>query len=234
LPDDPGERAAFLCALAEQGDAEAQSLYGQLLLDGNGVAQDQAVGFGWFNRAAAQGHLMALNMVGRCYDLGWGVAVDKTRAADCYRIAAERGLDWAMYNYATLLALGHGVPEDKEAALAWFEKAAKLGPSLIGAKAINFVGSFHEDGWVVTRNLAKAARHYERAAEGGDFRGMFNHARMLADKGRSEEALKWIERAGEHATPAFAAKAAAFLDASSVAAFRARGRAAIERGRARC
>ena len=177
---------------------------------------------------------MALNMVGRCYDLGWGVAVDKARAADCYRIAAERGLDWAMYNYATLLALGHGVPEDKEAALDWFEKAAKLGPSLIGAKAINFVGSFHEDGWVVARDLTKAARHYERAAEGGDFRGMFNHARMLADKGRTEDALKWIERAGEHATPAFTAKAAAFLDASPVPAFRARGRAAIERGAARC
>lgn len=234
MPEDPGERAAFLCALAGQGDAEAQTLYGQLLLDGNGVAKDEAAGFAWFNRAAAQGHLMALNMVGRCYDLGWGVAVDKARAADCYRIAAERGLDWAMYNYATLLALGHGAPQDKKAALAWFEKAAKLGPSLIGAKAINFVGSFHEDGWVVSRNLTKAARLYERAAEGGDFRGMFNHARMLADKGRTEEALKWIERAGEHANPAFAVKAAAFLDASPIGAFRARGRAAIDRGRARC
>jgi hypothetical protein len=205
-----------------------------LLLDGNGVAHDAAAGFGWFNRAAAQGHLMALNMVGRCYDLGWGVAIDKARAADCYRIAAERGLDWAMYNYATLLALGHGVAEDREAALAWFEKAAKLGPSLIGAKAINFVGSFHEDGWVVSRDLTMAARLYERAAEGGDFRGMFNHARMLADKGRTEDALKWIERAGEHSNAAFAAKAAAFLDTSPVAAFRARGRTAIERGAARC
>jgi len=220
----------FLCALAGQGDAEAQALYGQLLLDGNGVARDRAAGFAWFNRAAAQGHLMALNMVGRCYDLGWGVTVDKARAADCYRVAAERGLDWAMYNYATLLSLGEGVPEDKEAALAWFEQAARLG----NAKAANFVGSFHEDGWVVSRDLTKAARLYQRAAEGGDFRGMFNHARMLGDKGRTEEALTWIERAGESATPAFVTKAAGFLDASPVAAFRARGRAAIERGAARC
>lgn len=230
LPDDPVERAASLRQCAESGEAEAQALYGQLLLDGNGVAKDETAGFAWFNRAAAQGHLMALNMVGRCYDLGWGVAVDKARAADCYRIAAERGLDWAMYNYATLLALGHGVAEDKAAALAWFQKAAKLG----NAKAINFVGSFHEDGWVVARNLTKAARLYERAAEGGDFRGMFNHARMLGAKGRGEEALRWIERAGERATPAFVAKAAAFLDASPVPAFRARGRAAIERGAGRC
>lgn len=230
LPNDPGERAAFLLARAEDGDADAQALYGQLLLDGNGVARDPAAGFGWFNRAAAQGHLMGLNMVGRCYDLGWGVAIDKARAADCYRVAAERGFDWGMYNYATLLALGDGVAEDKAAALDRFRKAAAMG----NAKAMNFVGSFHEDGWVVARDLTKAARHYERAAEGGDFRGMFNHARMLGDNGRTEEALRWIERAGETATPAFVAKVAAFLDASPVPAFRARGRAAIERGAARC
>lgn len=234
LLDEPGERAAFLRRLAESGQAEAQALYGQVLLDGNGIARDEAAGFAWFVRAAAQDHLMALNMVGRCYDLGWGVAVDKARAADCYRVAAERGLDWAMYNYATLLTLGEGVAEDKEAALAWFERAAKLGSGLIAAKATNFVGSFHEDGWVVARNPNKAARLYERAAEGGDFRGMFNHARMLGAKGRSEEALRWLERAGAAATPAFLAKAAAFLDASPLGAFRARGRAAIERGAMQC
>lgn len=221
-------------ARAEDGDADAQALYGQLLLDGNGVAQDAVAGFGWFNRAAGQGHLMGLNMVGRCYDLGWGVAVDKARAADCYRVAAERGFDWAMYNYATLLALGEGVAEDKPAALGWFEKAAKMGTGILAAKATNFVGSFHEDGWVVARDLVKAARLYERAAEGGDFRGMFNHARMLGDKGRTEDALKWIQRAGAAANPAFVARAAEFLDASPVAAFRARGRSVIERGAARC
>lgn len=199
-----------------------------MLLDGNGVARDAAAGFDWFNRAAGQGHLMALNMVGRCYDLGWGVAIDKARAAECYRIAAERGFEWAMYNYATLLALGEGVAEDKPAALAWFRKAAGLG----NAKAMNFVGSFHEDGWVVARDLDRAARYYQRAAEGGDFRGCFNHARMLGDRGRTEEALRWIEEAGRTATPAFVAKAGAFLDTSPVAAFRARGRAAIERGAA--
>jgi TPR repeat protein len=201
-----------------------------MLLDGIHVVRDAPTGFTWFVKAATQGHLMGLNMVGRCYDLGWGVAIDKTRAAECYRIAADHGLDWAMYNYATLLALGAGIAEDKAAAFGWFQKAARMG----NAKAMNFVGSFHEDGWVVARDMAKAARHYARAAEGGDFRGCFNHARMLGEKGRAEEALTWIGRAGATATPAFVEKAAAFLDASPVPAFRARGRAAIERGAARC
>jgi hypothetical protein len=57
---------------------------------------------------------------------------------------------------------------------------------------------------------------------------------MLGAKGMTEEALQWIERAGATATPAFVEKAAAFLDTSAVPAFRARGRAAIERGAARC
>ncbi|MDR7259230.1 TPR repeat protein [Sphingomonas sp. BE270] len=219
LSGSPEERAAFLRECAEGGVAEAQALYGQLLLDGTGVAQDAPAALGWFVKAAAQHHLMAINMVGRCYDLGWGTAPDKARAAACYRIAAERGLDWGMYNYAALLALGQGVTEDKPLALEWFCKAAALG----NAKAINFVGSFHEDGWVVPRDLAKAATCYARAAHGGDFRGAFNHARMLAAKGGIDEALNWLRRAGATATPAFVEKAAAWLATSDIPALRKRG-----------
>lgn len=177
-----------------------------MLLDAGEARQ----GFTWFNKAAAQGHLMALNMVGRCYDLGWGVAIDKARAAECFRIAAERGLDWGMYNYATALALGAGLTEDKAAALAWFEKAAALG----NAKAVNYVGSFHEDGWVVSKDMTKAADCYARAAEGGDFRGAFNHARMLAQAGQLDAAHLWLTRSAETATPAFLGKMRNWLAAS--------------------
>ena len=220
------ERAAFVAACAEAGEAEAQALYGQMLLDGAGVPADPRAALGWFVKAAAQQHVMAINMVGRCYDLGWGTAPDKARAGECYRVAAERGLDWGMYNYATLLALGEGVPLDRAAALGWFRKAAALG----NAKAINFVGSFHEDGWVVERDLAAAALCYARAAQGGDFRGAFNHARMLGAAGRIEDAIGWLKRAGASATPAFVDKAAAWLAASDVAAFRVRGVQAIRTG----
>lgn len=230
LSGQPGERAAFLRAAAEAGLAEAQAVYGQLLLDGAGVEKDEAAALGWFVRAAAQHHLMAINMVGRCYDLGWGTAPDKARAAACYRIAAERGLDWGMYNYATLLALGAGVAEDRAAALDWFRRAAALG----NAKAINFVGSFHEDGWVVPRDLATAARCYARAAQGGDFRGAFNHARMLGAAGKVEEAIGWLRRAGETATPAFVDKAIAWLASADLPAFRVRGVQALRQGAGAC
>ena len=207
LAGSPEERAAFIAEAAETGHAEAQTVLGQMLLDGYGIRRDPRAGFQWFNRAAAQGHLLALNMVGRCYDLGWGVPVDKVRAAECFRIAADRGLDWGMYNYATALTLGEGVAEDKAAALGWFERAAAMG----NAKAVNFVGSFHEDGWVVPRDMAKAAEHYARAAEGGDFRGAFNHARMLAADARHDLAIEWLATCGRLANPPFLAKASAWL-----------------------
>jgi len=180
--------AAFVRRAAEAGSAEAQARLGQMLLDGDGVPRNPAEGFAWFERAAYAGHLEAANMVGRCYDLGWGVTVDKGQAAAWFRQAAARGLTWAKYNYATLLALGQGVAEDKPAALALFREAADEG----NAKAHNFVGSFHEDGWAVPRDMDEAARHYAIAAAGGDFRGQFNHGRMLAAKGETEEALHWM------------------------------------------
>lgn len=197
-----------------------------MLLDGTEVAGDARAALGWFVKAAAQHHAMALNMVGRCYDLGWGTAPDKRRAADCYRVAAERGLDWAMYNYATLLALGEGVAEDKAAALGWLERAAALG----NAKAINFVGSFAEDGWAGPRDMAKAADCYARAAAGGDFRGCFNHARMLAAAGDLDGALPWLREAGARGNARFVGQVAAWLATSGDAALRTRGAAALQAG----
>lgn len=216
---DPATRTAALHEAAQGGEPEAQALWGQWLLDRG----DAPGGFGWFNRAAAAGHLMALNMVGRCYDLGWGVAVDKRRAAECFRVAAARALPEAMYNYATALTLGDGCVEDKAAALALFERADAAG----FAKAANHVGSFAEDGWVHPRDMARARVCYRRAAEGGDFRGMFNHARMLAQDGDEAAALGWLGRCGETATPAFVARAQAWLAACPHPRLRAEGAAAL-------
>ena len=201
------EVAAFVRAAAEAGSAEAQARLGQMLLDGDGTAQDPVQAFGWFERAARAGHLEAANMVGRCYDLGWGVAQDKVSAAAWFRQAAGRGLTWAKYNYATLLALGEGVAKDRPAALALFKEAAAEG----NAKAHNFVGSFHEDGWVGPRDMEEAARRYRIAAESGDFRGQFNHGRMLAMNGDTAEALRWMSLAWANGNSRFRAQMIDFL-----------------------
>lgn len=218
-------RVALIREAAEAGLADAQAVLGQMLLDGVEVAVDTRAGFGWFMRGAAQGHLVSLNMVGRCYELGQGVTPDPVRAAQCYRVAAERGMPEAMYNYATQLALGAGVAQDKAAALGWLRKAAARG----FAKAENFVGSFHEDGWACARDLRAAAQCYQRAAEAGDFRGCFNHARMLVGKGRVREALGWIAKAATLGTPRFREQLRGWLAAQDDAESRLRGAAALDR-----
>ncbi len=213
----PEAAAALLRTGAEAGLPEAQAAYGQALLDGRGVAADPIEALAWFRKAAASGHLMAINMVGRCFEKGWGVAEDRAEAARCYARAAEGGLDWGMYNYGSALALGAGVEKDEAAALGWFQRAGALGH----AKSINFVGTFHEEGRVTVRDRTKAAECYARAAEGGDFRGQFNHARLLAEAGRLDEAVRWIARAAETASPAFRAKMRDYCAAAPVAALNA-------------
>lgn len=209
LSGPPEAVAALLRVAAEGGAVEAQLRLGQILLDGRGVARDPGGALRWFGLAAKAGHAMGMNMVGRCIEHGWGTTADKGQAAAWYRAAADRGLDWGMYNLATLLALGSGIAEDRREALALFQRAGAMGH----AKSLNMVGSFHEDGWAVPPDRAKAAAYYERAAQGGDFRGQFNHARMLIEDGLIEEALPWLRRLARTATPSFLVRVRAWLHA---------------------
>lgn len=200
--------AAWIRTAAEMGLVEARTIFGQMLLDGVGVPQDQAEGLAWFKRAANADHVMAMNMIGRCYENGWGVAADDTVAAYWFRLAADRGLDWGMYNYAHMLKSGRGgVARNRAAALALYQQAAQAGH----VKSIGVVGRFYEAGDVVEQDLERAFDCYQRCAEGGDFRGMFHLGRMLLLRGRKEEAVQWLARVPETSTPAFLREADAML-----------------------
>jgi TPR repeat protein len=204
-------------AAAERGVPEAQALYGQMLLDGKLVDRAPAAALQWFERAARRGNVMAINMVGRCLDQGWGVARSPRLAMKWFRKAADMGLDWGMYNLATLLTLGEdGVPKDRATALQLFRRAAEMGH----VKSINIIGGFYEDGWEVEQSREKAREFYQMAAKGGDFRGMFNYARMLVGEGDVMGALYWLKQVEETATPAFMQKMRGYLLESRVQALR--------------
>ncbi|MNK98519.1 Localization factor PodJL [compost metagenome] len=166
-------------------------MLGQILLDGQGIAQDQQLALSWFGIAARQGHLMARNMLGRCHEQGWGCVADASVAVRHYRSAADGGLDWAMYNYANLLATGRGVTEDQARALSWYRRAADLGH----AKSMNLLGRYLEEGRFCQADPDAAFEWYRRSAEGGDFRGQFSYAAVLAQDGKVEEALVWLHKA---------------------------------------
>ncbi|MBD9422453.1 MULTISPECIES: tetratricopeptide repeat protein [Achromobacter] len=203
--------AAWIRAAAELGLIEAQTIYGQMLLDGAGVERDPEQGLTWFKRAAHADHPMAINMVGRCYENGWGVPRDDTVAAYWFRLAADKGLDWGMYNYAHMLRSGRGsVAQDPPAALALYQKAADAGH----VKSIGVVGRFYEAGEVVEQDMERAFDCYQRCAEGGDFRGMFHLGRLLLLRGRKQDAVQWLVRVPETATPAFLQEANTMLQDS--------------------
>lgn len=204
-------------AAAERGVHQAQVIYGQMLLDGKLCERNMTAALHWFERAAHSGNVMAMNMAGRCFDQGWGVAPSKRLAEKWFRKAAEHGLDWGMYNLATLLTLGEGgVPQDRTAAYLWFRQAEALGH----VKSINILGSFYEDGWVVTKNRATARAHYRRAAISGDFRGQFNYARFLLQEDDLLGALHWLRQVPHTATAAFISKMKKSLAEHSQAAVR--------------
>ena len=217
LAGPPARAAAWVAAAAQNGIVDAQAVYGQYLLSGYGVERDPVSALTWFRHAANADHPMAMNMVGRCHELGWGTAICAEIAVYWYRLAARAGLDWGMYNFATALALGQGIAQDHRQALEWFQRAAARGH----VKSLNYIGSFYEDGWAVDVNLDVAFDHYRRAAEGGDFRGQFNYARLLLARGHTDEAARWLRRVPDTATPAFLMKAAADLARSASPAIRA-------------
>ena len=191
LNESPARAAQAILLAAREGVLEAQALLGQILLDGQGIEQDQPLALRWFEIAAQRGHGMARNMLGRCHEHGWGCVADAGLAARHYRIAADAGLDWAMYNYANLLATGRGVRANQAEALRLYRRAAELGH----AKSMNLLGRYLEEGQHCAANPQAAFEWYRRSAEGGDFRGQFSHGSVLVTQGRTEEGLIWLRKA---------------------------------------
>jgi hypothetical protein len=222
----PAEQAArWMQAAAQLGHAGAQVVLGQWLLDGHGQARDAARALHWFDQAARQGHAMGMNMAGRCHEQGWGTDVATDKAAHWYRQAVELGLPQAQYNLANLLARGDGVAQDHAQALALYQQAAAQGY----VKAFAKLGRYHEDGLVVPKDLDMAFVCYERGAQGGDFRGQFCYAGMLAAQGREAEALHWLAKVPETATPRYLKEAGERLLQSAQPAFRAVGQQMLDR-----
>ncbi len=207
LQAEPDTALRWMQGAAELGLAQAQAVLGQWLLDGHGQPRDAAKALFWFLRAAQQGHAMGMNMAGRCHEQGWGTAPDPGKAAHWYRLAADLALPEARYNLANLLASGQGVAQDHGQALALYQQAAEQGY----AKAFAKLGRYHEDGLGVPRDPAMAFLCYQRGAKGGDFRGQFCYAGMLAGLGRLDEALHWLAQVAATATPRYLREAGALL-----------------------
>lgn len=113
-----------LMALAEQGDAAAQSNLGIAYSNGRSVPRDYAEAFKWYRLAAEQGLAAAQFNLGLMYANSRGVPQDHAEAAKWYRLAAAQGDAAAQYNLGALYAKGQGVPQDFVTAHMWLNLGA--------------------------------------------------------------------------------------------------------------
>lgn len=72
---------------AEEGDAEAQNMVGEIFEQGLGTEPNYEVAALWYKRAAEQGHKGAQFNLGTLYETGQGVPQDKQAALNWYRAA---------------------------------------------------------------------------------------------------------------------------------------------------
>jgi TPR repeat protein len=199
LSSDPQTAARWLYAAAAAGQVEAQLIYGQMLLNGDGCDRDHEAAFRWFTIAATSRCPEAVNMLGRCHEHGWGIPADCEKAAALYREAADKQHQWAMFNLACLLLDGRGVPQDRSGAFQLFTQAERLGH----VKSLNMLGCCHEHGWGCAPDMITATAWYRRSAAAGDFRGQYRMAQLFLESGLRLEALPMLRRAIDNAPPAF-------------------------------
>jgi len=76
---------------AEQGNAFAQYVRGNMHYYGDGTAIDQQKAMGWYKKSAEQGYADAQYMCGMMYYKGEGTAVNKPKALHWYKKAAKQG-----------------------------------------------------------------------------------------------------------------------------------------------
>ena len=228
LVRNPGDAIRWISTAAKAGFPAAQVVWGQLLLNGRGVARDPVAAFGWFEKAAAAGELEARNMVGRCYEQGWGVAQDGTGATENFENAARAGHIWGQVNLAQML-MRAGNPADRPRCFALFKAAAEGGTTKPHLKAMNSLARFLEEGWAGTPDPAGAAFWYSKAANLGDHWAQYNLATILFRQGDHATADQWLRSAVAISDNGFRRRIAPLLLKRPELALRQRGLDALAR-----
>ncbi len=186
-----------LTAPAEEGDAQAMTYMGEMLMRGLGGARDELKARDYIVKAQATGNVRATFVLGSLYMTGNLVTRDTAKGVELVREAADKGEAGAQYVVGTWLAAGsNGYPKDDVNALAWFKLAAEQK----SAAAMHFIGAYTELGQAgIAQDNLVALDWYKKSGELGYTAGMTAAGRLYAlGRGVSAdgpEALRWLRRA---------------------------------------
>lgn len=113
--------------LAKSGDLDAQTMLGELYLDGlNGVEQDPKKAFFWISKAANREEPQAQYLLGYMYENGIYVAKNVKKAVEWYKKSAMQGDVLAQYNLALIYKEGKGsVSKNVHEAFKWLQMVQK-------------------------------------------------------------------------------------------------------------
>lgn len=117
----------LLRTLADNGDAGAQFMLGELYRLGQGVARNEDEALRWYRKAARQADAAAQGALGAMYLGGHGVAQNNATALKWFRLAADQGLAEAQFNLSTMYGNGQGVTQDDVQAHMWSNIAGGQG-----------------------------------------------------------------------------------------------------------
>lgn len=188
---------------AEIGDVDAQYQLAMALLNGQGIAQDQALARIWF-ALAGKTLAAASNMLARCWEKGWGGPQNEQQARTTYQNAIAQGSHWARYNLANMYATARGGQEDHATAFRLYQEAALAGH----AKSMNLLGRYLEEGIVCPPDPQQALYWYEQSAQAGDFRGQFSLAAVYYAQGNYSDCNHWLWQSLQNGHRAFIEQAA--------------------------
>jgi TPR repeat protein len=146
---------------ADRDDEMGLCNLGVLLLQGKGVAKDEAQGIALLTNAASQGSAFAKYRLGACYNQGEGVPQDYAQCVHWYRQAAAEGHGPSINNLADKYEHGLGVPQDLAKAFELYSVAAEK--NIVAAWYS--LGRMYEDGRGVPQDKGKARAWLEKSAQ---------------------------------------------------------------------
>jgi TPR repeat protein len=153
----------LLRPLADNGNAQAQSLLGGLYFAGQGVLQDYSEALRWYLKAANQGDAASQYHLSVMYGDGKGVPQNLAESVKWLRKAAAGGDAAAQDGLGILYATGDsGVDQDFYQAAKWYRKAADRG----NQHAQNSLGAMYARGEGVPQDYVYAYVWYDLAAAG--------------------------------------------------------------------
>lgn len=201
---------------AEFGYSEAQLMLGMCYFNGDGIKRDYDEAVKWFRRAAEQNNLQAQFKLGVCYFGGIGVNRREDEALYWLQKAAKQG------NHEAQIYLGDyyydkgKTLENFSEALKWYQKGEETGIISDENKArilmcMTFQEAYNGDAkaqlavflayegelFGIKQDESESQKWLMESANSGNPQAQGLLGAALMKKGNEEEALKWLNKAGE-------------------------------------